>query len=84
MLPEMHAINHSSQVEAMGHDGSALFVRFKGYTPKRGGDARPAVTWKYPGAHRSFLERALKGESAGSIVQNEVKPLFGHAAEKVP
>ena len=67
--PEMTPVK-SSNVEAVGHDGSALWVRFHG-----GG------MYRYPTAGPEHHAALLEAESPGQYLHRHIKG--AHAGEKV-
>lgn len=69
-LPTMRPIQ-SSTVAEIGHDGAALYVRFKG------GDV-----YRYPGAGGHHIEAMTGHKSPGAYFQREVRG--AHKGERVP
>lgn len=63
-LPHMHSVE-STNVEAVGHDGDALFVRFKG-----GG------TYRYDGAGKEHLDELLKASSPGGYIAAQIRKRY--------
>ena len=68
-LPTLHPLE-SSTIEAAGHDGAHLYVRFKG-----------GAVYRYPGAEAAHLD-AMKGhDSPGAYFQKNVRG--AHKGERV-
>lgn len=63
----MHAVE-SSNIEAIGHDGDALHVKYKG-----GG------TYTYAGVPESMFHNARSSDSVGTYLHTNVKGKFDHA-----
>ena len=72
-VPEMTPVS-SSNLHSVGHDGEALYVRFRG---KDG----PGRLYRYPTAGREHYEGLLAAPSAGSYFLDQLK--FGHVGERV-
>lgn len=64
--PEMHAVK-STNVEAIGHDGAALHVRFKG-----------GKTFTYAGVPESTFHAARSAESVGGFVARNIIGKYEH------
>lgn len=60
----------SSSIAAVGHDGTALLVRF-----------RSGETYRYPGAPASHVREMADAVSAGRYFQDHIRP--HHRGEKV-
>jgi hypothetical protein len=60
----------SSNIEAVGHDGRDLTVRFKG-----------GSTYRYVGVPRSTHAALMRAESKGSFLARTIVP--NHKAEKI-
>jgi len=71
--PTFHNID-SSTVHSVGHDGAALWVRFRG---KDG----PGALYRYPGAPAHHIEAMKAHDSPGGYFQREVRGQ--HPGEKV-
>lgn len=63
----MHAVE-SSNIEAIGHDGDALHVKYKS-----GG------TYTYAGVPESMFHNARSSDSVGTYLHANVKGKFDHA-----
>lgn len=63
-MTEMHPVK-SSNVEAIGHDGKDLHINYRGGTQ-----------FIYHDVDRDIFERALKSESLGRFLFDEVKGKF--------
>ncbi len=64
--PEMHAMK-SSNVEAIGHDGDALHVKYK-----NGG------TYTYAGVPESMFHNARSADSVGKYLGANIRGKFEH------
>jgi hypothetical protein len=65
--PEMHPVE-SSNIEAIGHDGDALHVRYR-----NGG------TYTYAGVPESTFHAARSSQSIGRFLHANVKGQYDHA-----
>ena len=65
-LPPMQPVK-SSNLEAVGHTGDALVIRFKGK------DGVPGPVWRYRGAPASYVGEIVKAESPGAMYHRLVK-----------
>lgn len=65
-VPHLHPVQ-SSNIQALGHDGRRLFVRFQG-----GG------LYSYEGVPRQMLDMALEHESVGKWFHANVKGKYPH------
>lgn len=65
--PEMHPIK-SSNIEAIGHDGDALHVQYRG-----GG------TYTYAGVPESTFHAARSADSIGRFLHVNIKGQYDHA-----
>lgn len=65
-LPTMKPVE-SSNIDAMGHDGKDLAVRFKG-----------GAVYLYHGVPKATFEAALKAESVGTYFRLHVRGAFPH------
>jgi hypothetical protein len=74
-VPPMTPVS-SSNLESVGHDGSALFIRFKS---KPG---VPSQTWMYRGVAASYAPEIAKAESPGAMFHRLIKAAR-HPGEKV-
>jgi hypothetical protein len=70
----------SSNVAAVGHDGHALWVRFKDRTTKKG-EVRPGGVYRYPTAGPEHHTGMLAAESVGEYLHRHIKG--AHEGEKV-
>lgn len=68
-MPAMKAVT-SSNIDAVGHDGDALYVRFKS-----GG------TWRYPTANQGHMEAMVAADSPGGYFHRTIKA--AHKGERV-
>jgi len=73
-LPVMTPVQ-SSNVHSVGHDGEALFIRFKG----AGGI--PGAAYRYATAGKEHLDAMLKADSPGRYLIDRIRP--HHAGKKV-
>ena len=64
--PEMHPVK-SSNIEAIGHDGDALHVRYRG-----------GKTYTYAGVPESHFHNARSSDSVGRYINANIKGTFGH------
>ncbi len=64
--PEMHAVK-SSNIEAIGHDGDALHIRY-----------RNGSTYTYAGVPESHFHNARSADSVGGYINANVKGTFYH------
>lgn len=69
MSVEMKSIP-SSNIDAVGHEGTTLYVRFKS-----------GPTWKYDDVNAATYEEMMASGSIGSYFAKHIKP--HHKAEKV-
>lgn len=69
-LPEMKPVT-SSNIESIGHNGTDLFVKFKG-----GG------TYRYPGVSVDHHDKMLEAGSPGGYFHANIKKV--HKGEKLP
>jgi len=65
-LPTMKPVK-SSNVEAVGHEGGDLFIRFKG-----------GAVYHYEGVSKAVYENALKAPSIGSFVATQIRGKYTH------
>lgn len=65
--PQMHPVK-SSNVEAIGHDGDALHVQFKG-----------DKTYAYAGVPESTFHAARSAESVGGFVSRNILGKYEHS-----
>lgn len=70
-LPELKDFAKSSNIAAIGHAGTDLFVKFKS-----GG-----AVWKYTGVSPELHAEMVGSDSVGSFLQRRIKP--NHPGEKV-
>jgi len=76
-IPKMTTLLNSSNVHSVGHDGSALLVRFKG----AGGLA--GKVYRYPGAGADLVDQIVNAESPGSFLHaNVVRRFKGTALDE--
>lgn len=61
-IPPLQAVK-SSSAEAAGHDGQALFVRFKN-----------GKTYRYPSVNRDDYARLMGADSFGKHLQGQIIP----------
>lgn len=66
---DMKAVQ-SSNIAAVGHEGSTLYVRFKS-----------GPTWKYSDVNEATYQEMLGADSIGSYFGKHIKP--NHKTEKV-
>lgn len=64
-LPEMTLVV-SSNLHSVGHDGTALFVRFLDK------DGNPDRTYRFPTAPKMAFDEMLKAESPGRFFHSEI------------
>lgn len=69
-LPEMKPIPSSSNIAAVGHDGTDLFVQFK---PRAGEPDGTGKVYRYPGADAAHVEAMLKHTSPGGYFHTTVR-----------
>jgi hypothetical protein len=79
MPPEMTPVE-SSNLAAVGHDGTALWIKFKDSTNKKG-EVRPGGTYRYPTASAALHAGLLSAPSAGQYFHQQIKP--AHQGERV-
>ncbi len=65
----------SSNVAAVGHDGTALYVQF------HGSKGKPPVLYRYPTAGKEHHEAMLATDSPGRYVLDRIRN--HHAGERV-
>ena len=68
MIPEMRPVT-SSNIDAIGHDGTALFVRFKTK------DGTPGAIYRYPEATRAHHDAMLSADSPGRYFFGNIRHL---------
>ncbi len=73
-IPPLHPVM-SSNVAAVGHDGEALYVKF------RGRDGTPGSTYRYPTADQAVMDEMLAAPSVGRYAQTVLRRL--HEGELV-
>ena len=57
----------SSNLEAVGHDGASLYIRFKGK------DGAPGPVWRYRGVAAAHAPAMIAAESPGQYFHRVVK-----------
>lgn len=65
-LPTLHPLK-SSNIEAAGHEGTDLFIRFKG-----------GAVYHYEGVSKAVYDNMLKSPSIGSFVATQVRGKYTH------
>ena len=73
-LPEMTRVE-SSNVHSVGHDGAALYVRF------RGAGGTPGALYRYATAAREHHDGMINADSPGRYFLDRVK--HQHGGERV-
>lgn len=58
----------SSNIDAVGHEGTALYVRYKGR------DGRPGDLWRYAGVPQSIFAEMKGSGSVGRYIAQFIKP----------
>jgi hypothetical protein len=61
----------SSNIDSIGHDGTALYVKFHG-----------GATYRYRTVDRNLFDELMKAESAGRFFHQYIKSI--HLGDKLP
>lgn len=76
-VPALRSVGRSSNVVAVGHDGSHFWVRFKA----KGDDEGPGAAYRFPTVGSEHVEGMVRASSPGSYFAQHIRP--HHKGEKV-